>query len=152
MGNLLDAPARQRVAGIGLLAAGWLLGFAIHGSMAAATGWGDVSPVLMLLGALLCVVAGAVAWLLAPLHRRARVGALAGFLMFVSFVVGNALVVLLWVDPAHMAESGETWFSMLIELPLWLGIPTVISCGLGAVGWRLARRLGKRGIGPATSG
>ena len=135
----LDPPATRALL-LGILALGWLLGFALHGSAAAATGWGDVSPLLLLLGAALCALAGGFAWWLAPDHRRARTGALAGVLMFLSFVLGNVLVVVLWVDPAHMAASGETWFSMLVELPFWLGLPIVVSIALGAAGWWVARR------------
>ncbi len=131
--------ARTRWTQVGLLsslAAGWLLGFAIHGSSAAATGWGDVPSSLLLLGALLCAAAGAVAWFVAPSHRRLRIGALAGGLMVVSFVAGNLLVAILWVDPAHMVERGETWFSLLLESWLWVGIPLVAGVALGIGGWK----------------
>ena len=132
----------SRLIPVGLLAIGWLLGFAIHGASAAATGWGDVSAPLMLLGVVLCVAAGAVAWAVAPAHRRARYGALAGIVMWISFIVGNVLVALLWVDPAHMAESGETWLSLLLESWFWIGLPTLVSASLGAVGWLMARQAG----------
>jgi hypothetical protein len=139
------APSVVRLFLVGLLAIGWLVGFAVHGSMAAASGWGDISSELMLWGAVLCVVAGGVAWAVAPAHRRVLTGALAGFGMFVSFVLGNLLVVALWVDPAHMAEGGETWFSLLLESWFWIGLPTLISAALGATGWQITRRLATGG-------
>lgn len=126
---------------VGLLAIGWLIGFGIHGSMAAASGWGDVSPLLVAWGAVLCAVAGAVVWAVLPAHRCRLAGALAGFAMFVSFVVGNLLVVALWVDPAHLTGGGETWFSFLLESWFWIGLPTIVSGLLGIAGWMLARRM-----------
>jgi hypothetical protein len=127
---------------VGLLAIGWLIGFAIHGSMAAATGWGDVSEPLMLLGIVLCLAAGAIAWAVAPAHRRARYGVLAGILMWVSFIIGNMIVAAIWVWPLHAGESGETWFSLLLESWFWIGLPTLVSGALGATGWLMARQLG----------
>ena len=136
-----SSPA-SRLLLVGILAVGWLIGFAIHGSMAAATGWGDISAPLMLLGAALCLAAGGIAWAVAPAHRRARYGVLAGILMFVSFVVGNAIVAIVWVLPEHGGESGETWFTLLLESWFWVGLPTLVSGALGATGWLVARQLG----------
>lgn len=138
-----------RVAGLGSLAAGWLTGFGIHGSAAAASGWGDIPPEALLLGVALCVWAGAVAWVIAPQHRRRRVGALAGLLMVASFVAGNILVAVLWVDPGHMAEGGETWFSLLIEAWFWIGVPVVGGLGLGVIGWSSADVFGRARGEPA---
>jgi hypothetical protein len=143
--RITTAPPVPRLLLVGLLAIGWLIGFAVHGSMAAATGWGDISPLLMLWGVALCALAGGVAWAVAPAHRRMLIGALAGLGMFASFVVGNLLVVALWVDPAHMAESGESWFSLLLESWFWIGLPTLVSGALGASGWSIARRLASSG-------
>jgi hypothetical protein len=134
------ASTARRLLPVGILVVGWLAGFVIHGSSAAATGWGDVSDPLMLLGAALCLVAGGVAWAVAPAHRRARYGVLAGILMFVSFVIGNMIVAALWVWPEHGGESGETWFSLLLESWFWIGLPTLVSGSLGAVGWLMARQ------------
>jgi hypothetical protein len=125
---------------VGVLAIGWLLGLVIHGASAAATGWGDISAPLMLLGIILCVAAGAVAWAVAPAHRRARYGVLAGILMWISFIVGNIIVAALWVWPLHSGDSGETWFSLVLESWFWVGLPTLVSGALGAVGWLMARQ------------
>jgi ABC-type uncharacterized transport system permease subunit len=133
----------RRLALVGLLVAGWLVGLAIHGSAAAASGWGDIPTPAMLLGVLLCLAAGAVAWAVAPAHRRVRYGVLGGILMWVSFALGNLLVAAVWVDPAHMAESGETWFSLLVESWFWVGLPTALSGLLGAAGWQVAELVGR---------
>ncbi len=128
-----------RVGLLGSLAGGWLVGFGVHGSAAAASGWGNVPGEAMLLGIVLCAWSGVVAYLVAPAHRRRLYGALAGLLMVASFVAGNVLVAMLWVLPQRQGlGEGETWFSLLIELPFWLGLPIVGSLALGAVGWSAA--------------
>jgi hypothetical protein len=142
----MDSRARMRWTQVGVvttLAAGWLVGFGVHGGMAAATGWGDVPLILVAWGALLCAVAGAGEWVAAPAHRRPRFGALAGLAMFVSYVVGNVLIVLLWVDPVHLSEGGETWFTFLLESWFWVGLPVLVSLGLGMTGWLAVDRVGR---------
>lgn len=136
----MGAAARRTLVNLGLISSlvmGWLVGFAVHGSAAAASGWGDVPPVTLLLGAILCAWAGVAAWFVAP-RRRWRGGAVAGVLMFASFVLGNILIVVLWVDPAHFSEGGESWFSLVLESWFWVGVPLLVSASLGSAGWAAA--------------
>ncbi len=72
--------------------------------------------------------------------------------MWASFLVGNVIVAVVWVDPAHMSESGETWFSLLLESWFWIGLPTLVSAALGATGWTMARQLGGQRRPPAPTG
>ncbi len=143
----------MRIGGIGSLAAGWLVGFGIHGSAAAASGWGNIPNEALLLGIALCAWAGVVAWFVAPAHRRRRTGALAGLLMLLAFVAGNALVAMLWVLPEHQGlGEGETWFSFLIESWFWVGVPVLGSLGLGALGWSVADLVARpRRVGPSSA-
>lgn len=135
------------------LVAGWLVGFAIHGSAAAESGWGDVPWPALWLGVGLCAWAGVVAWISSPGHRRRRFGALAGLAMFGSFLAGNILVAVLWVHPpVGESSGGETWFSLLLESWFWLGLPVLVSLALGAMGWTVTDVLGRgRALGSARS-
>lgn len=129
-----------------LLIAGWLVGFAIHASRAWSTTWGDIAPDLMLLGAVLCVLAGASVRALAP-ARRMRSAAVAAIGVWVAILLGNVLIAVIWVLPFHAGDGGETPMSMLLESWFWIGLPTALAALLGAAGWRLAGRVG--GSAPA---
>jgi hypothetical protein len=133
-----------RVGLVGSLAAGWLVGFGVHGSAAAASGWGDIPGEALLLGTALCAWAGVVAWVAAPAHRRPRIGALAGLLMVMTFVLGNVLIAMLWVLPERRGLwGGETWLSLLLESWFWVGVPVAGSLVLGALGWSAAALVGR---------
>ncbi len=54
-----------------------------------------------------------------------------------SIVAGYFALVALTPNPAW-GDGGETWFSLLIEAPFWIGVPALTSGGLGAFGWYLA--------------
>lgn len=58
--------------------------------------------------------------------------------MLVGYVV---LIALHFDRPAE--ESGETWFSLVLESWFWVGVPLLVSSGLGAAGWWLADRVGR---------
>jgi hypothetical protein len=132
---------RGRVALLALLAAGWLLGGAIQVATRALTGYMDVLPPQLLLAVLLCVGAGAAARMLDPVRRTARRGALAGIGMVGSIVAAYmVLTAVLW-NPTWAEQDGETWFSLLIEAPFWIGVPLLAGTGFGALGWWVADRV-----------
>ena len=125
----------------------WLIGLAGQRSIVEGTGYLDVSPELLVLGIVLCTLAGAVARAIAPRHRRVRIGALAGIAMIGTIVTGYLLLAVAYGDRFDSGEGGETWFSLLLESWFWIGVPLVVSAILGAIGWvaadaldRLARR------------
>ena len=126
---------------LGLLVAGWLLGLAGQVVTRQATGYMDVFPPQILLGVLLCVGAGAAARVLDPVRRTWKRGALAGIAMIASILVGYFILTAgLWNSEWSGQESGETWFTLLIEAPFWIGLPTLTGGGFGALGWYLADR------------
>lgn len=128
-----------RIIAIGIFVAGWFVGGVLHTESIVATGWGDIYPPMMALGLGLCAWAGVVAWLVAPGHRRVRTGAIAGIVAMAAMIAGNiSLMVLLGDRFVGTADSGETWFSLLIESWFWIGIPTAIGAGLGTAGWLVA--------------
>lgn len=130
-----------RLALLGLLGAGWLLGLVIQGTTAVRTGYLDVYPPQLLLGVLLCLGAGAAARVIDPVRRTARRGAVAGIAMIVSIVVGYMLLVALFWDPSHAGESGETWYTLVLEAPFWVGVPLATGASFGALGWYAADRV-----------
>jgi hypothetical protein len=132
---------------IGLLAAGWLVGLVSQVMTRVNTGYMDVWPPQILLGILLIFGAGAVARMVDPVRRTWRRGSLAGIGMIAVIVAGYALLtVLLWNPMWSEADNGETWFSMLIEAPFWIGVPLLTGAVFGALGWRVADRVS----GPAS--
>ena len=132
-----------RVVLLGGLAVGWLVGLLGQRSIVEATGYLDISPALMLLGTGLCALAGGAARVLAPEHRRRRVGALAGIAMMASMVGGHILLAVAYADRFAGRESGETWFSLLLEAWFWIGVPVVVSAGLGLIGWFVVDVIGR---------
>ena len=137
----LDRAHATRLALLGLLAVGWLLGLAIQWAIAVRTGYLDIFPPQMLLGVLLCLGAGAAERVFERVRRTARRGALAGVAMLVSILAGYLVLAALYVDPGRAAESGETPISLLLEAPFWIGIPLVTSAASGLLGWHAADRL-----------
>jgi hypothetical protein len=103
------------------------------------TGYMDVLPPQMLLGAALCLGAGWLVRINDPLASRPRHGALAGIGMVASIVAGYlVLIPILW-NPVWAAGDGETWWSLLIEAPIWIGMPLLTGAVCGGLGWHLAR-------------
>jgi hypothetical protein len=125
---------------IGVLVAGWLLGLASQVVTRQATGYMDIFPPQMLLGILLCVGAGAAARVVDPVRRTWRRGSLAGIAMIASIFVGYLILTTVLWNSSWSENDGETWWSLLIEAPFWIGVPTLIGAGFGALGWRLADR------------
>jgi hypothetical protein len=135
--------AAVRIILVGGLTTGWLVGLLGQRSIVEETGYLDISPQLMLLGIVLCALAGAVTRVLATRHQRVRFGALGGIAMMVSMVGGYLLLVLAYADRFNPDESGETWFSLLLEAWFWIGVPVVASAVLGSIGWLAADALGR---------
>jgi hypothetical protein len=136
----LDRARATRLALLGLLAVGWLLGLAIQWAIAVRTGYLDIFPPQMLLGVVLCLGAGAAERVLDPVRRNAKWGALAGIAMIVTIVVGYLVLVALLSEPSGAGEGGETWYTLLLEAPFWIGVPLVTGAACGALGWRVADR------------
>jgi hypothetical protein len=136
----LDRARATRLALLGLLAVGWLLGLAIQWAIAVRTGYLDIFPPQMLLGGVLCLGAGAAERVLDPVRRNAKRGALAGIAMIVTIVVGYLVLVALLSEPSGAGDGGETWLTLLLEAPFWIGVPLVTGAGCGALGWHAADR------------
>jgi hypothetical protein len=128
---------------LGLLGVGWLAGLVSQVMSRLQTGYMDVWPPQLLLGIGLIFGAGAAARLVEPVRRTWRRGAAGGTAIVASIVVGYAVLsVLLW-NPAwteRAEEEGETWFSLLIEAPLWIGVALLTGAAFGALGWWVADR------------
>ena len=124
------------------LAFGWLIGLLAQRSVVEQTNYLDISPSLMVLGLVLCALAGAAARIGAPGLHQLRIGALAGIGMVVSIVLGYAALAIAYADRfAQNPSDGETWWSLLLESWFWVGVPLVVSATLGTVGWVIADRL-----------
>jgi hypothetical protein len=95
---------------------------------------------VLLAGLAMCVYAGALARLAGRRGRRTWAGAAAGAAMIASYVGGSIAIELAHGGLGPMAE-GETPFSLLIELPLWLGVPFLVGAGCGVVGWLVVNAL-----------
>ena len=128
-----------------LFAAGWLVGLVTQWRTAVTTGYMDIHPAQLVLGLALFALAGASVRVDAPRFRRARAGAVAGVLALATIIAGYWTLALLLV-PARLGEdSGETWFSLLLESWFWVGVPLVLSSVLGLAGWLAAGRLVRTG-------
>lgn len=124
------------------LASGWLIGLLAQRSTVEQTNYMDISPALLVLGAVLCALAGAAARIGAPTLHRIRIGALAGIGMLVSILLGYAGLAIAYADRfAQGGADGETWWSLLLESWFWVGVPLVVSATLGSIGWVVADRL-----------
>ena len=129
------ASARTQLLVIGGLAAGWVVGLFSQRSIVESTGYLDISPGLLVLGCVLCALAGAAAHVLAPAHRRLRTGAIAGIAMAVSMIAGYAVLVVAYWDRFPADQGGETWWTLLLESWFWIGVPLIVSGILGIVGF-----------------
>ncbi len=125
------SPGGGRVIALGLLVVWLLPWFSIPPE-----GISEVELALVCAG---CAYAGGAAWVLAPQHRRARYGALAGVLMFASWII--VLLVAQAVNGTLDITSGgaETPFSFLTEPPFWLGVPMVGAATIGATTWLIVQ-------------
>jgi hypothetical protein len=130
-----------RIALLGLLGAGWLLGLASQVMARVQTGYMDVWPPQILLGVLLCFGAGAAERIVDPVRRGMRRGAIAGMAIIAAIIVGYVLLTVLMWNPIWSGQDGETWWSLLIEAPFWIGVPAAIGAGFGALGWYVADRI-----------
>jgi hypothetical protein len=123
-----------------LLVAGWLLGLIVQVAVYVSTGRLDVLPPSILLGIALCAGAGATERLCDAAPPRARRGVSAGIAMVSSIAIGYVLFVSVVSGPTSDGAGGETWLSLLLVAPLWIGIPAVAGAVFGAFGWLLADR------------
>lgn len=121
-----------------VLIAGWLLGLVVQLAIALATGYTDVFPPQLLLGMALCFGAGFRARRLDP-RIGGRRGALAGAKMMGTIVAAYFTLAFLVLGP-DTDTGGETWFTLLMEAPFWIGIPLGSSSLAGYLGWRAAGR------------
>jgi MFS family permease len=131
---------RTRLLVIGGLAAGWTVGLLAQRSIVEATGYFDVSPGLLVFGCVLCFLAGGAAHVLAPAHRRIRTGVVAGIAM-AGAIIGGYLLLAFVYDGFAIEESGETWWTLLLEAWFWIGVPLVASGTLGAAGFLVVQAL-----------
>jgi hypothetical protein len=135
---------RVRTALVLALAAGWLAGLAMQIMTRAWSGYMDILPPQMILGVLLCFGAGSAARALDRVRGSAWRGAIAGVAMLGSIIAGYALMVAIAWNPIwNEGDGGETWFSLLIELPFWVGVPLVAGSTCGALGWIVVDRLAR---------
>lgn len=121
-----------------VLIAGWLLGLIVQLAIALATGYTDIFPPQLLLGMALCFGAGFRARRLDPTIGGRR-GALAGAKMMGTIVAAYFTLAFLVLGP-DTDSGGETWFTLLMEAPFWIGIPLGSSSLAGYLGWRAAGR------------
>lgn len=119
-----------------LLILGWLAGLVAQVVVAVTTGYGDLFPPQLFLALALCFGAGYRARQINPKIAASRC-ALAGAQMMGILVVGYFIVALITLGP-DTGSSGETWFSLLIEAPFWIGIPLITSSAAGMLGGRVA--------------
>ena len=121
-----------------LLAVGWTIGFLVQLALGLASGYADIFPPQMLLGIALCFGAGlrerlnvqAGSW-----RRGARAGATMMLLLIGPYLILTAII----LTPSPDA-GGETWLTLLLEAPLWLGLTFGSGAMFGALGWRVGAR------------
>jgi hypothetical protein len=121
-----------------LLAVGWTIGFLVQLALGLASGYADIFPPQMLLGIALCFGAGlrerlnaqAGSW-----RRGARAGATMMLLLIGPYLILTAII----LKPSPDA-GGETWLTLLLEAPLWLGLTFGSGALFGVLGWRVGAR------------
>jgi hypothetical protein len=121
-----------------LLAVGWTIGFLVQLALGLASGYADIFPPQMLLGIALCFGAGlrdrlnvqAGSW-----RRGARAGATMMLLLIGPYLTLTAII----LKPSPDA-GGETWLTLLLEAPLWLGLTFGSGALFGVLGWRVGAR------------
>jgi hypothetical protein len=131
---------RTRLLVIGGLAAGWMVGLLAQRSIVEATGFFDISPGLLVFGCMLCFLAGGAAHILVPAQLRIRTGVVAGIAMAGS-IIGGYLLLAFAYDGFAGEQSGETWWTLLLEAWFWIGVPVVVSGTLGAAGFLAVQAL-----------
>lgn len=119
-----------------LLILGWLAGLVAQVVIAVTTGYSDLFPPQLMLALALCFGAGYRARQIDPSVAASRC-ALAGAQMMGILVVGYFIVALITLGP-DTDSGGETWFSLLLEAPFWIGVPLVTSSVSGYLGGRVA--------------
>ena len=117
-------------------------GFAVAWLLPSIISTSDLPPERILAMCAAGAYAGVMAWVFAPQHQQVQYGALAGVLLVVSWVI-------VWMVMAILAgtliSEGETVFSWLIELPVWVGVLAVLGGFLASVGWLVARAVATAG-------
>jgi hypothetical protein len=121
-----------------ILAAGWLLGFTVQFAIGIATGYADIFPPQMLLGLALCLGAGVRERRMRPMQTW-RSGARAGATMML-FLIGPYLILTALILTPSADMGGETWWTLLLEAPLWIGITFGSGALAGMIGWRIGAR------------
>ena len=118
-----------------VLAAGWLLGLTVQFVTGITTGYADIFPPQMLLGLALCLGAGARERRMRPMQNW-RSGARAGATMML-FLIGPYLILTALILTPSADMGRETWLSLLLEAPLWIGMTFGSGALLGVIGWRI---------------
>jgi hypothetical protein len=65
-----------------------------------------------------------------------RSGARAGATMML-FLIGPYLILTALILTPSADMGGETWLSLLLEAPLWIGMTFGSGALLGVIGWRI---------------
>ncbi len=128
---------RQRLAWF--IGVGWLIGLLAQVATRLWSGYMDVSPPQLLLGALLCGGAGAA--VRGTLRGRRSVdGLLGGAGLAASIVAGYAaLTAVLW-NPAWSAGGADPWQGAVLEALVAMSVALVLGAACGLIGWRIAAR------------
>jgi hypothetical protein len=121
-----------------ILAVGWFLGFIVQLVIGLTTGYADIFPPQMLLGLALCLGAGIRERRTRPMQTW-RSGARAGATMML-FLIGPYLILTALILTPSSDMGGETWWTLLLEAPLWIGITFGSGALLGVIGWRIGVR------------
>ena len=118
-----------------LLAFGWTIGCLVQLALGLASGYADIFPPQMLLGIALCFGAGLRERLIVQAgswRRGARAGATMMLLLIGPYLILTAII----LKPSPDA-GGETWLTLLLEAPLWLGLTFGSGALFGVLGWRV---------------
>jgi hypothetical protein len=118
-----------------VLALGWSIGLIVQLVIGLSTGYADIFPPQMLLGLALCLGAGARERRMRPMQNW-RSGARAGATMML-FLIGPYLILTALILTPSADMGGETWLSLLLEAPLWIGMTFGSGALLGVIGWRI---------------
>jgi len=118
-----------------VLALGWSIGLIVQLVIGLSMGYADIFPPQMLLGLALCLGAGARERRMRPMQNW-RSGARAGATMML-FLIGPYLILTALILTPSADMGGETWLSLLLEAPLWIGMTFGSGALLGVIGWRI---------------
>ena len=133
----------RRIVLIGVLAGTWAWSWLVYNASVARTGYENIPDEVLLAGTAMCIYAGGISWVVAAGHRRPRSGAMAGIVMLASYVAGSILITFTNASTMSHEPTGETPFSLLLELWFWIGVPLVGSALLGALGWSMVSALAR---------